>query len=146
MWNEIHTEDDINNLMNSYGHFHDSCIKEIRYVSGAFVGADMCMNPMNTLRTVDVIFQRQNRNYTTIVIRFLRLDTLHLSPQKENYSCEIHNAMIFFKDNLVYWLDGLTTESEIEDYSGTWLCAEKLQWRVIDECFENDNVFRAIFD
>ena len=146
MWNEIHTEDEIKNLMKLYGGFHDACLKEIRYISGAHVGDNLAMNPFNNIRTVDVIFQRQYRNPTVIVMRFIGLDVLHLCPQKENYTCDIHNVMMFFKDGLIYWVDGWVTESQVEEYGGTWICAEKIQWRVIDECIGDSIVFGGIME
>ena len=47
MWNEITTAEDIVNFMNMFGYFHDSCIKEIKYVNGAFVNEDLGMHPIN---------------------------------------------------------------------------------------------------
>ena len=37
MWNEISTDDDALKLMEAVCFFHDSCIKEMSYVSGAYV-------------------------------------------------------------------------------------------------------------
>ena len=39
-WTPIQTEEDIFALMQSFGGFHDSCIKELKYISGAYVGED----------------------------------------------------------------------------------------------------------
>ena len=58
-WNNIKTKDDIYKLMNVFGNFHDSCIKEIHYVSGAYVNENLEMNPINKRRNVTVVFQRQ---------------------------------------------------------------------------------------
>lgn len=146
MWNEIKTEEDINSFIGLFGHFHDSCIKEIRYVSGAFVDKDLSMNPVNDKRTVDMVFQRQYKNPMAIVIRFNGLAVLHLAPCNDNYTCEIHDATVFFKNGYTYWADcNGRIENEIERYDGTWICAEKIQWRIIDECIGNDEIFQAKF-
>ena len=41
MWNEIRSEQDIRDFMDKVYAFHDSCIKEMHYVSGASVDADL---------------------------------------------------------------------------------------------------------
>ena len=35
MWNKINDYNDIENFMNVVNSFHDSCIKELKYLSGA---------------------------------------------------------------------------------------------------------------
>ena len=59
MWNEIVDEKDIQNFMNKVIFFHDSCIKELRYSSGAYVTSDLRMYPINDKRILDIIIQRQ---------------------------------------------------------------------------------------
>jgi hypothetical protein len=53
MWNEINTAKDIEIFMETYGYFHDSCLKEIRYLSGAYVNSNLSMYPVNHKRIVD---------------------------------------------------------------------------------------------
>ena len=35
-WNEINTQEDIDHLMGLYHHFHDSCLKELKYYADIF--------------------------------------------------------------------------------------------------------------
>jgi len=146
MWNEIFTEEDISNLMGLFGDFHDSCIKEIRYVSGAFVNHNLSMNPVNNMRMVDMVVQRQYRNPMAIVIRFTGVKMLHLAPHDDKYTCEIHGASMFIKNENIYWADCCEAINEIESYDGTWICADKAQWRIIDECIGSNNVFDAKYE
>ena len=144
MWNAISTEDEINNFLDLFGWFHDSCIKEIRYIGGAYVNKDLSMMPINNERTVDVVFQRQYKNPSTIILRFLGLKTLHLAPCDDNYSCEIYRAFIVSKNGHFYWTDfENAANASIEKYDGTWICADKIQWRVIDECIGKEEIFAA---
>jgi len=145
MWNEIYTELDKNDFLHLFGHFHDSCIKEIRYISGAFVGESLGMNPLNSTRIVDVVFQRQCRNPSAIIMRFIGVSVLHLTPCDENYTCEIQGAKLFFKNKHIYWMD-CEEEREVESYHGTWVCADKLQWRTIDAYMGDAEVFQAVFE
>jgi len=147
MWNTINTEKDIENLMQLFGNFHDSCLKEIRYISGAFVKPNLAMKPTNSIRTVDIIFQRQYRNPTVIVMRFIGLTILHLAPYNDKYTCEICEARIFSKNGLVYWVDDASEiKDEMENYNGTWICANRIQWCVVDECIGDNIVFQGGFE
>ena len=130
MWHEIKTKDDIQSFMDVFGHFHDSCIKEINYVSGAFVDEDLSMSPVNDKRELEVIFQRQVYNPTTIEMCFCGLVKLNLEPVGINYTCEIHGAILVQKDGCFYWFD--SDIPDMENYNGTWICAKGLRWRIID--------------
>ena len=45
MWNEISTDDDVLKFMEAVCFFHDSCIKEMSYVSGAYVDVNLSIFP-----------------------------------------------------------------------------------------------------
>ena len=59
MWYEVKNAKDAMEFLNRMGFFHDSCIKEMKYYSGAFVNEDLSMHPTNDCRTLSVIIQRQ---------------------------------------------------------------------------------------
>ena len=59
MWNEIITETDARKFVNRVYGFHDSCIKELNYISGAYVAEDFGMYPLNTKRCLKLIIQSQ---------------------------------------------------------------------------------------
>jgi hypothetical protein len=146
MWNQLITDNDIQSFMGLFGYFHDSCIKEIRYISGTYVDANLAMQPFNNKRIIDMIFQRQYKDPMVIVMRFIGIDTLHLSSYGEDYTSEILEATMFIKNGNIYWGDCEGIENNIEDYDGTWLCATKVEWRVIDECIGKEGVFTATFE
>ena len=70
MWHEICTEKDISFLMETVGYFHDSCLKELKYVSGAYVNADLSMHPINDMRELKMIIQRQDESPSAIELVF----------------------------------------------------------------------------
>ena len=37
MWNEVKNSNDIIEFMERLAYFHDSCLKELKYVSGAYI-------------------------------------------------------------------------------------------------------------
>ena len=145
MWNEIQNEAAIKHLMEAVDCFHDSCIKEIRYVSGAYVGDDLSMRPVNDQRQLSVIFQRQSETLSMIEIVFSGLRYLYLAPVSERYSCEIHDAAFFFKDGYVYWRDsddGPAADGDCCDE--TAICAEGCRWREIRSRMGDEPYFKEL--
>ena len=58
-WNEITDENSLKEFMERVSFFHDSCIKEMHYLSGAYVNENLDMYPVNDRRILRVIIQRQ---------------------------------------------------------------------------------------
>ena len=131
MWIDIISQDDINSLMEVYGGFHDSCITEIHYVSGAFVAKDLAMNAINDLRALRITFQRQECNPQGIEVEFSGLVKLHLEPSDPNYTCEILDVSFFYDRGMLCWGDSNWFEVQRDKYIGTWLQAKSAKWRVI---------------
>lgn len=75
------TQEDIKDFMNNFNYFHDSCIKEIKYISGGFVGEEKAMFPLNSKRIVSIIFQSQNAKYSVIEMQFSFITKLNLEPK-----------------------------------------------------------------
>lgn len=133
MWKEINDEKDIECFMDEVVFFHDSCIKEMKYLSGAYVSDDLSMYPVNDKRILNVIIQRQFEDISMIEMQFIGLKYLKLFPTDEKYTCEILDSIMFLKDDCIYWCDcGDVSENDFEDYKGTIICASKLRWRIIE--------------
>ena len=134
MWHSVRTKDDITFLMETVGYFHDSCLKELKYVSGAYVNADLSMHPINDTRELKMIIQRQDDNPSAIELVFLGLNYCKLFPSNEQFTCEILDATLLWKDGNILWADcgGLSLE-EIEKYDGTVISAAGLRWRAVSE-------------
>ena len=58
MWNEIANEKDLNSFMDTMYGFHDSCLKEIKYISGASVNEKLSMYPVNNQRVLSMIISK----------------------------------------------------------------------------------------
>lgn len=130
MWTEILNNSDIKSFLDTVCYFHDSCIKEMTYVSGAFVNENLSMYPVNDKRKLCVIIQRQFEDNSVIEIEFQGLKKLALNPVSADYTCEILDSTLIKKDDLIYWCDcGGYDENTIENYDGTLICAEKMRWR-----------------
>lgn len=127
-WNYIETTSDINALLEfAYG-FHDSVIKSISYVSGAYVNDDKSMYPSADIRTVTVLIDSQW--CATIELIFEGVTALNLRPPADNCTADIFGASLFIKNASVSFFD---SEIDMPDTtnSGTWVNSYSLRWRTI---------------
>ena len=134
MWHEIKTEQDILDFMNKVCYFHDSCVKEMKYLSGAYVGEALSMHPINDCRILKVVIQRQFDDIPMIELEFEGLKYLHLSPTDEEYTCEILDSTLLLKGDCIYWCDERISEADLDSYDGTVVCSSKLRWRAVENC------------
>ena len=145
MWNEIASEKDLNAFMDTVYGFHDSCLKEIKYVSGAYVNEKLSMSPVNKQRILSMIIQRQFENPSVIEMQFVGLKYLKLFPNDENYTCEILDATMILKEDYIYWCDcGGLSVKDLESYAGTTICASKVRWRAADEFIGSNEIYVTI--
>ena len=133
MWETISSSDEISRFMERVYDFHDSCVKEMSYISGAYVGNSLSMYPLNDRRILRVIIQRQFDENSMIELEFQGLKYLKLFPVDPYYTCEILDSTMLLKDGNIYWCDcGDVTEDDLDNYEGTLICASKLRWRAIE--------------
>lgn len=145
MWNEIIDDSTLIKFLESVNYFHDSCIKELKYLSGAYVDETLSMYPFNDRRVLNVVIQRQFKENSMIEMEFSGLRYLKLFPADENYTCEILDSTMILKDDCIYWCDcGCLSESDLSKYTGTLICASKLRWRSIDEWMGKKEFFQSI--
>lgn len=144
-WNEVNNEESLRFFMKRMGGFHDSCIKEMRYISGAFVNKDLSMFPVNSMRTLNMIVQRQVKNPTVVELEFYGVSYLRLYPNDEETTCEILDATMIWNGEQVFWADcgGLSLES-IGQYEGTVICASGCRWRAVDSCIGSRQIYNII--
>ena len=71
-YTQIKDNKDIEELMDSFGWFHDSCIKELEYYSGSYVDSNRCMYPFNSSRCVRMVFQSQNGRHKAFDGSYIR--------------------------------------------------------------------------
>ena len=150
MWNEIKNEFDIENLMNKYSGFHDSCIVSISYHSGAFVddkGA-MVNGELNEHSIEMVLHSEWNK---PIELRFTGVRECNIVGWVDNCFCDIFGAYLNFHSGLlgktrdgklIVWADydgfnpiNYTEEKPISTNGNycTYVIAEKLFWRIKTE-------------
>ena len=142
MWKQIENESELKEFMEIIDFFHDSCIKESKYVSGAFVSDDLFMHPLNDCRRLSLLFQRQSSIYSTIELEFSGLEYIFLSPIKEIHSCEIQEATMYFEKNYIVWCDTFVEgKIDLNCFNGTILCAKAVRWRELDNALGNKSFY-----
>ena len=145
MWKKIENSKDVQAFMEEMDYFQDACIKELKYVSGAYVAEDLSMNPLNDRRVVSVAVQRQWEENAMIEMEFSGLKYLRLCPVDESYTCEIQGATMCFHDGMLYWCDCDGVEpSELEHYQGTIFCAKEFRWRTVENHMGEAEFYRAM--
>ena len=145
MWIEIVDEKDLKKFMENVEFFHDSCIKEIKYLSGAYVNENLSMYAVNDQRILSVIIQRQYKNNSMFEMEFRGLKYLRLFPIDDQYTCEILDSTMIIKEDCIYWCDcGEMSETDIDNYEGTLICASSFRWRPIEKCLGPKNFFLPI--
>jgi len=119
--------------MHTFLGFHDSCIKEIKYLSGAYVNSALSMYPINDCRTLNMIIQRQFKDYPVIELEFTGLKFLRLIPVSDQFTCEILEATMTYKDGYFFWYDfSELSDEDLEKYEGTVICAAQVRWRPLE--------------
>lgn len=128
-WHYVETQEDAIMLLSQTSGFHDSVLKELSYVSGAYVNTDRSMYPTADIRKVTMLFQSQWCSDFELV--FEGATGLNLRPAGDNYSADIYGASIYVKNASVFFCDGETTDFD-KTYDGTWIVAYSLRWRFLD--------------
>ena len=145
MWRKISDNEDVKDFMEKVDFFHDSCIKELKYLSGAYVDEELSMYPLNEQRIINIIIQRQSEDMPMIEMEFKGLVYLKLFPIDDKYACEILDSTMILRNECIYWCDcGGISEINVDDYNGTLICASELRWRVINNCMGEKEFFVSI--
>ena len=138
MWTEIKDQTDIDNLMNLYGNFHDSCLRDVYLSTREYVDNELFMNFSNKL-TASLLFQRQFEQNTVLELKFEDIDQLNFHPFDETTSVSacIFDATLMLTNGLFYWAD--VANWQIGDYDSIWISGKKLFWRMRPELIGNIN-------
>jgi hypothetical protein len=100
-WKELSTQNDIDELLGTYGGFHDSCIVSMCYRSGTFVDDKKTMHfGDSSVHELLVVFHRQCEPIA-LEMCFTGLRQLHLTGWQDNYSCDIYDAHLSFYEGIL---------------------------------------------
>lgn len=143
-WKEIKTQQDIDDLMDVYGGFHDSCLVKATFQSGAGVDDDLSMGfGEEQDYTLYATFERQWRP-KTLEMKFVGLRRCHLVGFQDQYFPLLFDAYLTFVEELlpgepkrvIVWSDAPFDPSDpfnrFEEPGSSYIIANDLQWRVVE--------------
>lgn len=97
-WVEIQGNDDIKEFLERFGHFHDSCLKELMMWTDSYVDNSRSMRVGEGLDTkIQMLFQRQFLNPSAIELLFEVVTHFQLKPRAENDDSIIYDAALMLR-------------------------------------------------
>lgn len=125
MWTEITNQSDIEQLLESYGFFHDSCLRDVYISTREYIDTKLAMHFDNKI-IATLFFQRQSKP-TTIELKFVEVERFNFVPFDESESAVIYDATLRIENGLYYWADFAGWQTG--DNDSIWICSKKLFWR-----------------
>ncbi|MCZ8023658.1 MAG: hypothetical protein O9294_18005 [Cytophagales bacterium] len=136
MWTELKDDNDIKGLLQMFGYFHDSCLREVHISTREYVDDKLAMHFDNKL-TATLLFQRQFGGLTVIELKFEDIGQFNFRPFDTNTDAVIYDATLKKIDNIFYWAD--FADWELGDNDSIWISGQKLFWRPRPELIGNVN-------
>ena len=127
-WHYIETQQDIDFILEQTRSFHDSVLKELNYISGAYVDETNSMHCSDSERRVIIHFDSQWCRPVEMI--FEGVTALNLRPASDNQSSDIYGATLSLQDASVFFCDDTINDAD-EFYAGTWIKAYNLRWRFV---------------
>lgn len=139
MWQNIETQDDINDFMNRIVGFHDSCIVGLHYKSGNFLEENGAMY-LATEPYMYITFHSQIADFSAFEIELGMLDKFSINLDLK-YTLEIYDALFEKRDDGFYWYSDENGRYHIEhghyhiehghDNVNYWFRCQTIRWRKI---------------
>ncbi|RXZ81968.1 hypothetical protein EBB07_13145 [Paenibacillaceae bacterium] len=132
IWHDLKNQEDLDKFMQSFGWFHDSCIKEMYLWTDHYVDEDLSMSlSVNRDHRVRLLIQRQDIAPSTIELLFEEITHIYLSPSPENHDSLIYEATFLFRNGLFYWADDRNWDPEGKHRFAevNWISSKKVKWR-----------------
>ncbi len=127
IWTELNGDIQIAALMETFGDFHDGCIREIHVVTGHYVDQKLSMH-VDSRTTVHMLVQRQFRNPSAIELRFEEVVAMKVCPPPPNHDWIMFDAACFLREGILYWADDTQWTPDSADET-TWVAARRASWR-----------------
>ena len=134
MWTEIKEQSEIDKLLDLFGYFHDSCLRDIYITTREFIDEKLVMHFDNKL-TASLLFQRQFGLTTVLELKFEDIEQFNFKPFDKSTNSVIYDAALMTTNGLFYWAD--SADWEIGDNDSIWISGKKLFWRIRPELIGN---------
>jgi hypothetical protein len=135
MWNVIASQVDVNHLMQTFGNFHDSCLKELAVQNREFVDAELSMS-FDNKTFVRMLFQRQFNKASAIEMVFDDVVDFNWVQDERNSDpgmSIILQAVCLWQNDTLYWAEDIDWQINGEDKNDyRWIAAKSGRWRIIE--------------
>ena len=138
-WMEINDPIEIEGIMDQFGYFHDSCLRDFHLSTSAFVNHNLSMTLDNEITAV-LLFQRQFNTNAVLELKFLDVVGFNYQPPPKNYNEVIYDAVFERLGGVYYWADNQEwTLSGFQngDVESVWIGGRKLYYRWRPELLGN---------
>ncbi|GLC90145.1 hypothetical protein [Lysinibacillus piscis] len=134
-WIHVHNQADIEHLLQTFGYFHDGCLKELHMWADTYVNENLAMTVPSGLDThVRMLFQRQFNNPSAIELLFEEVTGLHIHPSAENHDSIIYDAIVLQHEGHFYWANHYNWHPQTSSLHNIhWISAKKLKWREVSD-------------
>ena len=149
-WKPVQNQQDIDELMETFVGFHDSCIHSVRYDSGCYVDEERAMYahvPPEKFR-LHMVFHSQ-WDIKMVELCFTGVRRFHIVGLEDNYMKEIYDAYLAFHEGLlpaeydatpevIVWADWADFDpahilDPLAEPGTSYVMASTLQWRIVEE-------------
>jgi hypothetical protein len=134
-WIEVSSQADLDELMDTFGSFHDGCLKEMRLWTETFVQPSLSMSVgLGWDHHARFLFQRQWATPSAIEIQFDEIRGINVAPAPPNYDSSIFGATLLLLDSVFYWAEvGIWKPDDPDCNDVTWVAAGRMKWRDASE-------------
>ncbi|MEQ1820943.1 MAG: hypothetical protein ABL949_00355 [Fimbriimonadaceae bacterium] len=122
-WKEVKTKQEVEELNNHFGGFHDACLKEALGWGGFNVSDELTM-ACGFWHNLRVLFQRQWKNPSAIEVVFLDLQEFRWSPAAPEYCGYTLDAGLYLQDGLI-----ICSDVAVGHTPTLYIAAQSLWWR-----------------
>lgn len=135
MWMTVQSQADVDQLMQRFRSFHDSCLKEVAIQNREFVDENLALHFDN--RTfVRMLFQSQFAEASALEIQFE--DVVDFNWVQDERNSDITASVIFqafcqWNADTLYWAESLNWALDSPDKNDyRWVAAKRARWRIVD--------------
>ncbi|MFR8104235.1 MAG: hypothetical protein ACLU8F_04025 [Clostridia bacterium] len=129
-WIELKLQENINDLMDKFNEFHDSCIIECSYITGMYVDEKKKMGQDSKNSIIRLVFQSQICDPIEICFESIKEINIHTYDNYEYFN-NICDATFFIENGLIYWANSSEWSINKENKEISYIICKKAKYRNI---------------
>lgn len=139
-WRIVKSQEDVERMNETFGEFHDCCLKEVSFSTGGYVSDNFTMNVIS-LPAARFLFQRQIKNPSVIEVEFKDVKQINIKPAEKDQGVDIIATHLYLKNGIFFWSEKDYEFHESGKDAYTWIAAQFVQWRERDDLLGSKMVY-----